>query len=89
MRNIIPAGKRLCIKTLNVHLVFSARWSHPIKNWDEPRIKQTVHACILLHNMMMQEHIDNDNNKYSDDNFHGMYDHPKTAMLPMKKTMVH
>jgi len=29
--------------------------THPIEKWDESRIKQTVHACILLHNMMVQE----------------------------------
>jgi len=45
--------------------------THPIEKWDESRIKQTVHACILLHNMMVQEQIDNDKDL---DNFQGMYD---------------
>jgi len=47
--------------------------AHPIKKWDELRIKQMVCACILLHNMMVPEHINNGNDEDAED-FHGMYD---------------
>jgi len=45
--------------------------AHPIEKWDKSRIKHTIHACIMLHNMMVQECNDNDENEES---FQGMYD---------------
>jgi len=45
---------------------------HPFEKWDETRINQTVLACIMLHNMMVQERVDS--NSDSLESFCGMYD---------------
>ncbi len=44
----------------------------PFKKWDETHINQTVMACIMLHNMMVQEQVDR--NSYLLETFCGMYD---------------
>ncbi len=49
---------------------------HPFEKWDERCINQTVMSCILLYNMMVQEHVNNDSDDPYD-NFCGMYDPDK------------
>ncbi len=45
---------------------------HPLEKWDERRINQTVMACILMHNMMVQERVNSESDPF--ENFCGMYD---------------
>jgi len=37
---------------------------HPFEKWDEKHINETVMVCILLHNMMVQAHVDSDSDPF-------------------------
>jgi len=68
-------GKRLHKKIECAFGVLQCKFQilcHPLEKWDEQRINQTVMACILMHNMMVQECMDSESDLFG--NFCGMYD---------------